>query len=129
MNILDENIIETQCRILRAWRIRYRQIGSDIGTVGMKDMEIVSLLHNQNRPTFFTRDDDFFERSLSHPGYCLVHTAVEKNEVAVFIRRFLRHPRSNTKAKRMGSVVRITHTGLLIWYLNAEKPQRFQWID
>ena len=95
----------------------------------MKDREIVSLLHNQNRPTFFNRDDDFFDRSLCHPGYCLVNTAVEKNEVAVFIRRFLRHPRFNTKAKRMGSVVRISHTGLLIWYLHADKPQRFQWID
>ena len=56
MNILDENIIETQCRILRSWRIRSRQIGSGIGAEGMKDREIVSLFHNQNRPTFFTRD-------------------------------------------------------------------------
>jgi hypothetical protein len=129
MNILDENIVETQCRLLRKWRVRFRQIGFGIGREGMKDREIISLLHDQNRPTFFTRDDDFFDRNLCHTGYCLVHAAVEKNEVAVFIRRFLRHPRFNTRAKRMGSVVRFSHAGLLIWYLHADKPQRFEWID
>ncbi len=129
MNILDENVIETQGRLLRKWRIRFRQIGFGIGKEGMKDSEIISLLHNLNRPTFFTRDDDFFERNLCHEGYCLVNTAVEKNEVAVFIRRLLRHPEFNTKAKRMGSVVRVSHARLLVWHLHAEKQQRFDWPD
>lgn len=86
MNLLDENVVETQCRLLRKWRIRYRQIGVDVGRQGMKDKEIVALLHDLSDPTFFTRDDDFFERSLTHPGYCLVNTVVDKNEVAVFVR-------------------------------------------
>ena len=93
----------------------------------MKDSEIISLLHDLNRPTFFTRDDDFFERHLCHVDYCLVHTAVHKNEVAVFARRLLRHPALNTKAKRMGSVVRVTHAGLLEWRLHEENPERFDW--
>jgi len=127
MNVLDENVIETQCRILRKWRIPFRQIGYGVGRAGMKDSEIVSLLHELPGPTFFTRDDDFYDASLCHPGYCLVYTAVEKNEVAVFARRLLRHPQLNTKAKRMGSVIRASHAGVLVWRLHAEAPERFRW--
>ena len=129
MNILDENVVETQCPLLRKWRIRFRQIGFGLGSEGMKDNEIISLLQDLTRPTFFTRDDDFFDRDLCHAGYCLVHTSVEKNEVAVFTRRLLRHPEFNTKAKRMGSVVRVSHAGLLVWRLHAEKTQHFDWPD
>lgn len=129
MNILDENVVETQCRLLRKWRIRFLQIGFGLGSEGMKDNEIISLLHDLTRPMFFTRDDDFFDRNLCHAGYCLVHTSVEKNEVAVFTRRLLRHPKFNTKAKRMGSVVRVSHAGFLVWRLHAEKTQRFDWPD
>ena len=121
--------METQCRLLRKWRIRFRQIGFGVGREGMKDIEIISLLHDLPRPTFFTRDDDFFERNLCHTGYCLVYTAVEKNEVAIFTRRLLKHPELNTKAKRMGSVIKLSHAGLLVWRLHAEKPQRFDWPD
>ena len=93
----------------------------------MKDSEIISLLHDLASPTFITRDDDFFERNLCHAGYCLVYTAVEKSEVAVFTRRLLRHPEFNTKAKRMGAVVRVSHAGLMVWRLHNEKQQRFDW--
>jgi hypothetical protein len=100
MNVLDENVVETQCRLFRKWRVRFQQIGFGIGSEGMKDSEIISLLHDLASPTFITRDADFFERNLCHAGYCLVYAAVEKNEVAVFTRRLLRHPKFNTKAKR-----------------------------
>jgi hypothetical protein len=80
MNILDENVVETQCRFLRKWRIRFRQIGFGLGSEGMKDNEIISLLNDLTRPTFFTRDNDFFDRNLCHAGYCLVHTSVEKTK-------------------------------------------------
>lgn len=101
MNILDENILATQRQLLRSWRIRVRQIGYDIGRKGMSDDEIISFLHRQRHPTFFTRDLGFYERDLCHSGYCLVSLAVEKNEAAVFVRRVLRHPEFDTKAKRM----------------------------
>ena len=58
MNILDENIIDNQCQLLRKWRISFRQVGFGAGRSGMKDKEIISLLHQFRRPTFFTRDDD-----------------------------------------------------------------------
>ena len=59
MNILDENIPESQRQLLRSWRIRTQQIGHELGRRGMKDEEIIPLLHQLRRPTFFTRDLDF----------------------------------------------------------------------
>lgn len=129
MNILDENIINNQCQLLRSWRIPFRQIGYGVGRQGLKDKEIISLLHELHRPTFFTRDDDFYDRSLCHAGYCLVYLAVKKDEVAIFVRRFLHHQEFNTKAKRMGSVIRIFHTGILVWRLHTEKQIYFDWMD
>ena len=43
MNILDENIPESQRTLLRSRRIAVRQIGHDLGRKGMKDDEIISL--------------------------------------------------------------------------------------
>ena len=59
MNILDENIIDSQRHRLRQWRIAVRHLGYDVGRQGMKDQEIIALLHRVRRPTFLTRDEDF----------------------------------------------------------------------
>ena len=109
MNILDENIPESQRQLLRSWGIRVRQIGQDVGRPGMKDEEIIPLLHQLQRPTFFTRDFDFYDRSACHAAYCLACLNVEQYEAASFIRHFLRHPALNTRTKRMGKVVRVSH--------------------
>jgi hypothetical protein len=37
MNILDENIPESQRQLLRSWRIRVRQIGYEVGRRGNSD--------------------------------------------------------------------------------------------
>jgi len=56
MNILDENILDSQKYYLKNWRIHVRQIGYGIGHQGIKDEEIISLLHQLGSVTFFTRD-------------------------------------------------------------------------
>jgi hypothetical protein len=127
MNILDENIIDNQRRQLKSWRVSVRQIGYEIGRKGMKDREIIPFLHQLSHPTFFTRDDGFYERKLCHTGYCLVYLDVRKEEVATFARRVLRHRAFKTKAQRMGKVIRASHIGLSVWNLYAEKEERFDW--
>ncbi len=128
MNILDENIIDSQRQLLRSWHISIQQIGYEVGSQGMKDKEIIPFLHQLRRPTFFTRDDDFYNRSLCHAKYCLVYMAVRKDEVAIFVRRFLRHQEFDTQAKRMGTVIQVSHTGLSAWRLYAENLIRFDWV-
>ena len=127
MNILDENIIENQRRLLKSWRINVRQIGYEVGRKGMKDSEIIPFLHQLTKPTFFTRDDDFFDRKLCHSGYCLVYLDVRKEETANFIRRVLHHWALKTKAKRMGKVISVSHVGLAYWELSAETEKHLGW--
>ena len=114
MNILDENIIASQRQQLRSWRIRVRQVGVDLARKGLQDEEIIPLLHHLRRPTFFTRDRGFYRREICHQQYSLVCLEVVPEEVAIFVRRVLRHPRLNTQAKRLGTVVRASHRGLAV---------------
>jgi hypothetical protein len=76
----------------------------------------------------FTRDDDFYDRQLCHAKYGLVHLAVERNEVALFVRRFLQHPLFDTQAKRMGTAIRVSATKLSVWRLDAEQQQAIEWM-
>lgn len=127
MNILDENVIDSQRSQLNSWHIAVRQIGYEIGRKGMKDREIIPLLHQLNQATFFTRDNDFYYAQLCHAAYCLVFLDVRKEEVAIFARRLLRHPLFNTKAKRMGKVIHVSHTGLSAWYLHRKNEEHIGW--
>jgi hypothetical protein len=56
-----------------------------------------------------------------------VYLAVDKDEVAIFVRRLLGHPEFDTKAKRMGAVIRVSHAGLSVWRLNADREIHFNW--
>jgi len=127
MNILDENILSDQRRVLKSWRIAVHQIGYDLGRKGMQDDEIVPLLHQLKAPTFFTRDSDFYDRTLCHAQYCLVLLSVEKYEAANFVRRLLRHPRFDTHAKCNGAVMRVSHGGIVAWSLHAETECWVEW--
>jgi hypothetical protein len=128
MNLLDENIFEPQRLRLIAWKIHVRQIGVDIGQRGMDDRQgIIPLLHTLRRPTFFTRDQDFYRPWLRHPGYCLVFLEVNPDETAYYIRRFLRHPSFRTQAQRMGKIVRLHEDGVSSWQLGAGKAEFLAW--
>jgi len=127
VNILDENIPNDQRQILQSWRVPIRQIGYDIGRKGIDDDEIIPMLHKFRRATFFTRDFGFYDRNLRHPRYGIVFLAVDKSEVAFFVRRLLRHQKFKTEAQRMGTVMRISSIGISVWYLHAEKVTQVSW--
>lgn len=127
MNILDENIPDSQRLLLKSWRIQVSQIGHEVGRQGLKDEAIISLLHKVGPVTFFTRDKGFYDRRLCHADYCLVCLIMGQYEVATFIRLFLKHPLFNTSARRMGKAIRLTHVGLQVWQRNAEKEVDVKW--
>ena len=94
----------------------------------MKDRnEIIPLLHTLRRPTFFTRDHDFYKPDLCHLGYCLVFLDVAFDEAAEFIRRFLRHVAFRTQAQRMGKVIRVHHSGVSYWQVNVKRVRALSW--
>jgi hypothetical protein len=127
MIVLDEDVPESQRPLLRRNRLRFRQISHDIGRMGMTDAEVISLLHQLDRPTFFTLDQDFYNCRLCHERYCLVFLDVFRVRVAEYVRRFLRHRDLNTKAKRMGRVIPALPTGLAIWRIHQEQEGHFSW--
>ena len=127
MILLDENVVESQRQLLRSWRIRVRQLGQEVKHQGIKDEEIVPLLHRLHGVTFFTRDLGFFRRGPAHRGYCLVCLEVGEGEVASFVRRVLRHPALNAQAKRLGKVIRVTHTGLVCWSVDGRQETVLAW--
>jgi hypothetical protein len=130
MIVLDENIVTSQREQLRAWRISFRQIGHEIGRQGMDDTdEIIPLLHHLPDPTFFSRDPDFYHSGLCHPGYCLVVLSVSRDLAALYIRRFLRHREFNTRAKRMGRVVRVSPSGISYWVTRGQQEQSARWLS
>lgn len=120
MNILDENIVANQRERLKGWHIPIRHVGYDIRKQGLLDDPIIPFLLELRRPTFFTRDLDFYDPNLRHARYCLVCLMVGQYDVATFVRRVLRHPEFDTYAKRMGKVIRATRTNISVWQLHAE---------
>jgi hypothetical protein len=127
VNILDENIPMHQRQLLERWHIRVRQIGVNVGRRGMTDDEIIPMLLQQRRATFFTRDDDFYTRQLCHANYSLVYLSVDKYETAIFVRRLLRHPEFDTQAKRMGTVMRVSRAGISFWRPHTEREAHAVW--
>jgi hypothetical protein len=126
MNLLDENVPESQVELLNRWGVRARQIGRGVGRAGMQDPEIITLLHSLRRTTLFSLDRDFSGPRLCHPNYCLVFLYVRDDDTSEYVRRVLRHPALNTQAKRMGAVVRASGSGVRIWRRN-EAEQALHW--
>ncbi len=128
MIVLDENIVEDEAQLLRAWRISFRQIGQNIGRAGMKDEEIIPFLHSLKRVTFITRDLRFYSRETPHSNHCLLVLAVEQQEVASFARRFLKHSDFNTTQKRMGTIIQANQNGLRVRRLNQPSDTVVPWL-
>jgi hypothetical protein len=125
--ILDENIPENQWQLLRSWRIRPLLIGRDISEKGIKDDSLAGFLIQQPRPTFFTRDQGFYNKKLCHARYCLVWLTVRSNESAFFVKRFLRHSLFKTRAQRLGAVIRVSSAGLQMWRLRETREIFLPW--
>ena len=127
MNVLDENFPDDQRRLLLAKRVHLQKIGRGLGRRGMKDDGIIPVLHQLERPTFFTLDEDFYDRRFCHRGYCVAHLDVDDYSAADYVRRVLRHRALNSKTKRMGLVIQVQPAGLTFWRINEKKVQHLEW--
>jgi hypothetical protein len=127
VNIVDENVPDEECALLEKWRLRVQKIGKGVGRGAMGDDDIIPLLHNLDRPTFFTLDAEFYKRRLRHGGYCLVFLDVSDDLVAEYVRRILRHPSLNTKAKRMGLIIRAEPAGITLWRVHGKRLEQMSW--
>ncbi len=127
MIILDENILDSQRQLLQRWSVPFRQTGNEAGRKGMNDNEIIGFILKLRRPTLFSSDKHFYKRTLCHAKYCVVYLDVEQSETALFVRRLLRHNLFDTQAKRLGTVIRVSHVGGSIWEPHSQKEKHFFW--
>ena len=129
MIVLDEHFPESQRQLLKGWRIRFRQIGYEIGRRGLKDAEIIPLLLQHPHLTFFTLDSDFDKVKYCHPHYGLVYLDVDEYEAATFIRRLLKHKKFNTQAKRLGKLIRVASRQILVRHRHSPGGIRIAWTE
>jgi len=127
VNLLDENFPEDQRLLLHRWGIRVCQIGREIAAARIGDDAIIPLLHQIKRATFFTHDADFFKKRLCHSAYCLVWLDEDEDQMAAYVRRFLRHSALATKSERMGIVARVSVQGLRCWRHGQAEATKLAW--
>jgi hypothetical protein len=129
VNVLDENIRDDQRLLLRKWKISFQHIGKELSRSGIKDENVIPLLHDLRRVTFFTQDRDFFRQRLCHHAYALVYLDVRYSEVAECIRSFLKHRTFNTQKQWMGLVATVLPDGAQFWCKGARGLLKASWDD
>ena len=125
-HVLDELFDESVFRQLKAQRLAIDKVGVGFGRTGWLDEHILQALHG-SRKTFHTRDQGFYHRSLSHNSYCIAYYDVSLAEMAVYTRRFLRHPQFNTHSKRLGKVIKITTQRIEFWQVERSTKSIIRW--
>jgi hypothetical protein len=133
MVVLDEHLQSKGVeQAIRQW-----YVGSVVGITDLrpqtiiKDDAIPALLSQQNIPVFVTiNTTDFWQKILLTDKYCLVCLAITTAEIPLLpdlLRRLLRHPDFDTKAKRAGKAVRITAQGAaMVYSINQNQPTQIE---
>ena len=118
MILLDENVHqESLMASIAAWyRGQVHSLTALRPNTLIKDEAIPALLRSVRQPTFVTTNvTDFWRRVPAHSRYSVVCVALPSerlHELPPLLRRLLRLPEFNTKAKRMGKVIRVSPSQL-----------------
>jgi hypothetical protein len=94
------------------------------------DDRIPTLLRELKQPTFVTIDEHFWNRGLRDARYCIVYFALrddQQDQIPDLLRRLFRLPQFNTRAKRMGKVIRVSPAGVQFYQLGDETPYVVPW--
>ncbi len=96
------------------------------GTV-IKDDAIPTLLQQELDPIFVTiNDSDFWRKVAITNAFCAVCLPLSDSrstEIPTLLRRLLRHPDFQTRAQRMGCVVRLTTENALYYTVMDSTPR------
>jgi hypothetical protein len=79
-------------------------------------------------PTFVTIDRGFWNRRLSHSGYCILYCRLTKDEqeqLSGLLRRLFRLPEFRTRSARMGKVASVGQEAVAYWEADKKKFLRF----
>jgi hypothetical protein len=118
MILLDENVHQQSIvASIAAWyRGQVRSLTTLRPNTVIKDEEIPTVLRRVRQPTFVTTNvADFWRRVPAHSQYIIVCVALPSerlHELPPLLRQLLQLPEFNTKAKRMGKVIRVSPSQL-----------------
>jgi hypothetical protein len=118
MILLDENVHQQSIMAsIAAWyRGQVRSLTTLRPNTLIKDEAIPTVLRNVRQPTFVTTNvADFWRRIPAHSRYSIVCVALPNerlHELPPLLRQLIRLPEFNTKAKRMGKVIRVSPSQL-----------------
>lgn len=114
MIVLDEQLLGDglEIEIAKWYRGAIKYITDlRLGTI-IKDDAIAQLLRQQNQPTFITiNEKDFWRRIAIDKRFCVICFTLptsQVNEIPQSLRALLLRPEFRTKAKRMGTIIRVT---------------------
>ena len=114
MVVLDEQLLGRNLeKAIEAWYRGTVCFITDLrpNTV-IKDDAIPKLLQQQNQPTFVTINErDFWRKVSVSSHYCIVCFTLsdsQAHQIPQQLRDLFKHPTFETKANRMGKVIRIT---------------------
>ena len=124
-HVLDADVRQQDYQALRR-RFSMVKVGDGFGYPSISDSDIRRELHH-SKQTFHTQDLDFYHPRYRHPTYCLVFYGVEDQDFASCVQRFLCHPQFNTRAKRMGKVVRVTLEQIEVGEFHRENRGIVEW--
>ncbi len=90
----------------------------------IKDDAIPGLLRQKNSPTFVTiNESDFWQRVPGDSNYCVVCLTLSDSrayEIPQVLKTLFHHAEFNTKAKRMGKVIRVSEKEIRYYTSHAK---------
>lgn len=129
MFVLDEQLLGRDLdAVLARWYRGPIHFITDLrpGTV-IKDDAIPLLLRQQQQATFLTiNETDFWQKVTMDAHFCVICFALpdaRAGEIPRLLRAVFRIPTFRTKARRMGTVMRVTHT-TVSYYTDRERESR-----
>lgn len=124
MIVLDEHLqgVGLEEAIARWYRGRVCFIGSLRPGSVIKDDGIPHLLRSARQPTFVTQNwKHFWQRTSAHRDFCIVCFVLpseQVQEISPLLRRLSRLPTFQTRAARMGRVVRVSSEHVTYYQVN-----------
>jgi hypothetical protein len=95
----------------------------------IKDEAIPMLLQKESQPTFITINErDFWRKVTINGSFCIVCFTLPDSraqEIALLLNHLLHCPEFNTKAKRMGKVIRVTDRNIIYYSDKNGELQEF----
>lgn len=94
------------------------------------DDRVPAILLELDRPTLITIDQDFWNRKLCHPDYCILAFTLEDHHQPLLpdlLRALFRHSDFATRAARMGKVARVSRSHGEYWEFGKAKKLQLFW--